>query len=215
MKLKNINKKEKPVIDWLKYENECIENGYKVICGVDEAGRGPLAGPVCAAAVILENGDIIEGVNDSKKLSEKKREELFDVIINRCKSYGIAYASEQEIDEINILKASLLAMKRAVEKLDIKPDVALIDGNRLPDLNIPSKAIIKGDANSISIACASILAKVSRDRLMRKIDKKYPEYKFEKHKGYGTKLHVELIKEHGISPIHRKSFLRKILNSNE
>ena len=140
-----------------------------------------MAGPVVAGCVVLNLNYEIYFLNDLKKLSEKKREELFDVIINRCKSYGIAYASEQEIDEINILKASLLAMKRAVEKLDIKPDVALIDGNRLPDLNIPSKAIIKGDANSISIACASILAKVSRDRLMRKIDKKYPEYKFEKH----------------------------------
>ena len=200
------------MMDWLSYEKEAISKGYKVVCGVDEAGRGPLAGPVCAAAVILPENTTIEGVNDSKKLSEKKREALFDVIKEQALSYSIAFASVEEIEDINILNATMLAMKRAVEGLDIKADYAMIDGNRLPDLSIDSEFIIKGDAKSMSIACASILAKVSRDRLLYKYAEEYPEYLFDKHKGYGTKAHVEAIKKYGPCPYHRLSFLKKILN---
>ena len=200
------------MMDWLSYEKEAISKGYKVVCGVDEAGRGPLAGPVCAAAVILPENTTIEGVNDSKKLSEKKREALFDVIKEQALSYSIAFACVEEIEDINILNATMLAMKRAVEGLDIKADYAMIDGNRLPDLSIDSEFIIKGDAKSMSIACASILAKVSRDRLLYKYAEEYPEYLFDKHKGYGTKAHVEAIKKYGPCPYHRLSFLKKILN---
>lgn len=200
------------MMDWLSYEKEAISKGYKAVCGVDEAGRGPLAGPVCAAAVILPGNTIIEGVNDSKKLSEKKREALFDVIKEQALSYSIAFASVEEIEDINILNATMLAMKRAVEGLDVKADYAMIDGNRLPDLSIDSEYIIKGDAKSMSIACASILAKVSRDRLLYKYAEEYPEYLFDKHKGYGTKAHVEAIKKYGPCPYHRLSFLKKILN---
>ena len=199
-------------MDWLSYEKEAISKGYKAVCGVDEAGRGPLAGPVCAAAVILPENTIIEGVNDSKKLSEKKREALFDVIKEQALSYSIAFASVEEIEDINILNATMLAMKRAVEGLDVKADYAMIDGNRLPDLSIDSEVIIKGDAKSMSIACASILAKVSRDRLLYEYAEEYPEYLFDKHKGYGTKAHVEAIKKYGPCPYHRLSFLKKILN---
>lgn len=197
-------------MEWLKYENEALENGYTNICGVDEAGRGPLAGPVCAAAVILPKGHIIDGVNDSKKLTEKKREKLFDVIIDECVSYSIAFATVEEIEELNILNATMLAMQRAVEGLDVKTDYAMIDGNRLPPLNIPAECIVKGDANSMSIAAASILAKVARDRLCLKYDELYPKYGFAKHKGYGTKLHREMILKYGPCEIHRKSFLKKI-----
>lgn len=197
-------------MDWLEYENKVIANGYNAVCGVDEAGRGPLAGPVCAAAVILPPNTIIDGVNDSKKLSEKKREKLFDVIIEQSVAYSVAWASVSEIEEINILNAAMLAMKRAVEGLQVKADFALIDGNKTPDLEIPSFPIVKGDSLSMSIAAASILAKVSRDRLMYEYDKKYPEYEFAKHKGYGTKLHREKILEYGPCEIHRPSFLRKI-----
>lgn len=200
------------MMDWLSYEKEAVSKGYKAVCGVDEAGRGPLAGPVCAAAVILPENTIIEGVNDSKKLSEKKREALFDVIKEQALSYSIAFASVEEIEEINILNATMLAMKRAVEGLDVKADYAMIDGNRLPDLSIDSEFIIKGDAKSMSVACASILAKVSRDRLLYKYTEEYPEYLFDKHKGYGTKAHVEAIKKYGPCPYHRLSFLKKILN---
>ena len=199
-------------MDWLEYEKEAIAKGYKAVCGVDEAGRGPLAGPVCAAAVILPENTVIEGVNDSKKLSEKKREAFFDVIKEQVLSYSIAFASVEEIEEVNILNATMLAMKRAVEGLDIKADYAMIDGNRLPDLSIDSEFIVKGDAKSMSIACASILAKVSRDRLLYKYAEEYPEYLFDKHKGYGTKAHVEAIKKYGPCPYHRLSFLKKILN---
>lgn len=198
-------------MDWLLYENDAKNKGYNVICGVDEAGRGPLAGPVFAAAVILPEGHIIEGVNDSKKLSEKKREMLFDKIIEECVCYSIGTASEKEIDEINILQATYLAMKRAVDGLEIKPDYVLIDGNRMPPLDVPAETIVKGDAKSASIAAASIIAKVSRDRYMLELAKKYPQYEFEKHKGYGTKLHYEKIAEHGISDIHRRSFLKKVI----
>ena len=200
------------MMDWLNYEKEAVSKGYKAVCGVDEAGRGPLAGPVCAAAVILPENTIIEGVNDSKKLSEKKREALFDVIKEQALSYSIAFASVEEIEEIDRLNATMLAMKRAVEGLDVKADYAMIDGNRLPDLSIDSEFIIKGDAKSMSIACASILAKVSRDRLLYKYAEEYPEYLFDKHKGYGTKAHVEAIKKYGPCPYHRLSFLKKILN---
>lgn len=207
--------KEKIEIDWLRYENELREQGYKYICGVDEAGRGPLAGPVCAAAVILPPNTIIEGVNDSKKLTEKKREELFDVVINTALSYCIAFGSVEEIEEHNILATTMNTMKRAVEGLGVKADYAIIDGNRLPPLKVDCKYIVKGDANSMSIAAASILAKVSRDRLMLEYAKKYPEYCFEKHKGYGTKLHTEMIIKYGPSKIHRMSFLKKLLNKDE
>lgn len=208
--------KEKTVVDWLRYESAEIENGAKYVCGVDEAGRGPLAGPVFAAAVILPEGLIIEGVNDSKKLTEKKREVLFDVICEKALAYNISAVDEATIDEINILQATYQAMTDAVNGLDIKPDIALIDGNRIPpQLEVKSRCIVKGDALSMSIACASILAKVSRDRFMLKIAEMYPEYMFEKHKGYGTALHVEKILEYGASPVHRKSFLKKIEAKNK
>ena len=199
-------------MDWLEFEKEAAAKGYKAVCGVDEAGRGPLAGPVCAAAVILPENTIIDGVNDSKKLSEKKREALFDVIKEQALSYSIAFASVEEIEEMNILNATMLAMKRAVEGLDVKADYAMIDGNRLPNLDIDSEFIIKGDAKSMSIACASILAKVSRDRLLYKYAEEFPEYSFDKHKGYGTKVHVEALKKYGPCKYHRLSFLTKILN---
>lgn len=202
-------------MDWLQYENIAYEKGYVKICGVDEAGRGPLSGPVCAAAVILPKGKIIEEVNDSKKLSEKKREKLFDVIKKEATAYSIGWASVEEIESINILNAAMLAMKRAVEGLPVKADFAYIDGNKTPELKIPCEAIVKGDANSMSIAAASILAKVSRDRLMLEYAEQYPEYGFEKHKGYGTKLHNEAILKYGPCPIHRKSFLKKLLSKNE
>jgi ribonuclease HII len=194
-------------------ENEYKTQGFKAICGVDEAGRGPLAGPVYAAAVILPEGCKIEGLNDSKKLTEKKREQLFDVIKEKALAYGIGTANEKEIDEINILNATFLAMKRAVETLEFKPDLALIDGNQYPHISeeIKEVTVIKGDAKSMSIAAASVLAKVSRDRYMLEMAEKYPQYEFEKHKGYGTKLHYEKIAQYGISEIHRRSFLKKII----
>lgn len=198
-------------MDWLYYENEAAKQGYSVVCGVDEAGRGPLAGPVYAAAVIMPPDTLIEGVNDSKKLSERKREALFDIIRETALSYCVASASVEEIDRLNILGATYLAMQRAVEGLSPQPQLALVDGNRLPSLPMAAQAIVKGDALSMSIAAASILAKVSRDRLMRKLSEQYPQYQLEKHKGYGTKLHVEMIREFGPSEIHRKTFLRKIL----
>lgn len=198
-------------MNWLEFEDAAKKRGYQHICGVDEAGRGPLAGPVCAAAVILPENTIIEGVNDSKKLSEKKREALFDVIKNTAVAYCVAYASVEEIEELNILNATMLAMKRAVEGLEVPADYAMIDGNRLPDLSIDAEYIIKGDARSMSIASASILAKVSRDRLMYEYAKEYPQYAFDKHKGYGTKVHKAALLEYGPCPYHRMSFLRKIL----
>ena len=198
-------------MNWLEFENQARVRGCRSICGVDEAGRGPLAGPVCAAAVILPEGKIIEGVNDSKKLTEKKREALFDVIKAEAAAYAVAFATVREIEELNILNATMLAMKRAVEALPVKADFAMIDGNRLPGLSIDCEAIVKGDARSMSIACASILAKVSRDRLLYEYAKEYPQYHFDKHKGYGTKLHVEALREYGPCPYHRMSFLGKIL----
>lgn len=196
-------------MDWLEYENAALNSGFEIVCGIDEAGRGPLAGPVYAAAVILPKGHIVEGVNDSKKISEKKRALLFDKIIDECVCYSIGTASEKEIDDINILQATFLAMRRAVDGLSVKPDIALIDGNKRPGLDIAEQEIIKGDAKSANIAAASIIAKVSRDRYMLEMAEKYPQYQFEKHKGYGTKLHYEMIEKYGISPIHRKTFLKK------
>lgn len=193
-------------------EKEYTEKGFQLICGIDEAGRGPLAGPVCAAAVIFPIGTEIEGLNDSKKLTEKKREMLFPIITKKAIAYGIGFASEQEIDEINILNATFLAMRRAVEALGISPDLLLIDGNQKPKIGVGEEVtVIKGDAKSVSVAAASVLAKVSRDRYMLEIAQEYPQYAFEKHKGYGTKLHYEKIAEYGVSPIHRKTFLKKIL----
>ena len=203
--------------DMTLYEyDEAVRSDYSVICGVDEAGRGPLAGDVYAAAVVLNKDTVIEGINDSKKLSEKKREKLFDEIIEKAESYCIATASVEEIDRLNILQATMLAMKRAVNGLSIKPDIALIDGNKTPELDeIKAHAVIKGDASSASIAAASILAKVARDRYMKELAEKYPQYRFEKHKGYGTKLHNELILEYGPSEVHRRTFLRKLLNEKQ
>lgn len=202
-------------MDWLKYENEALSKGYNNICGVDEAGRGPLAGPVCAAAVILHKGEIIEGVNDSKKLTEKKREALYDVIKEKAVAYSIAFASVEEIEEMNILNATMLAMKRAVEGLEVPADYAMIDGNKIPDLNIPAECVVKGDANSMSIAAASILAKVTRDRLCAEYETEYPQYGFAKHKGYGTKLHREMILKYGPCKIHRMSFLKNLLKNGK
>lgn len=196
--------------DWFFYEQKAQTQGYRVVCGVDEAGRGPLAGPVYAAAVVLPFRCSIEGLNDSKKLSEKKRERLFDVIKKKALAYGIGCATVQEIDEINILQATYLAMKRAVEALPMSASWALIDGNRMPPLSVPGETIVKGDAKSASIAAASILAKVSRDRIMRELGEKYPEYGFASHKGYGTKAHYEAIKAYGVLPEHRKSFLKNL-----
>lgn len=196
----------------LEFEEKFYKEGKILIAGVDEAGRGPLAGPVCAAAVILPEDCEIEGLNDSKKISEKKRELLFDVIIEKALAYSIAFGSVKEIEEYNILEATYIAMNRAINGLNIKPDFALIDGNRVPKgIGIPCETIVKGDAKSCSIAAASILAKVTRDRLMLEYDKKYPEYLFSAHKGYGTKAHYEAIKQHGVCEIHRLSFLKNVL----
>ena len=200
--------KENPVDLW-RYEREAFAEGFAVVCGVDEAGRGPLAGPVCAAAVILPRETVIEGLNDSKKLPDKKRRELYDIITERAVAYGIAFASEQEIDEVNILQATFLAMERAMEKLSVRPQLALIDGNRAKDFGLPVRTIVSGDALSASIAAASILAKVTRDRLMEELDGEYPQYGFAVHKGYGTKRHYEALRAFGPCPIHRRTFLKK------
>lgn len=191
-------------------ENEIYAEGFSLICGVDEAGRGPLAGPVYAAAVILPRDAVIDGLNDSKKLTEKKREALFDVITERALTYGIASASVEEIEKLNILNATFLAMNRAIDKLDPIPELALIDGNRSTGIAMPSRCVVKGDSRCADIAAASILAKVSRDRYMLTLAEKYPQYHFEQHKGYGTKLHYEALREYGPSPEHRPSFLRKM-----
>ncbi len=194
------------------FETKAKNNGYKFICGVDEAGRGPLAGPVCAAAVILPDDYVIEGLNDSKKISEKKRELLFDVITEKAVAYSIAYGTLEEIEKYNILQATYIAMNRAIEGLDMVADFALIDGNRIPKgIKIPCETVVKGDSKSFSIAAASILAKVTRDRLMLEYDKKYPQYLFSQHKGYGTKAHYEAIKQYGACEIHRLSFLKNVL----
>ena len=196
--------------------DSALREEFPVICGVDEAGRGPLAGDVYAAAVVLTDGTLIDYLNDSKKISESRRELLYDEVIAKAEAYCIATASVEEIDSLNILNATMLAMKRAVEGLGIKPDMALIDGNRLPELECPAQCVIKGDATSASIAAASVLAKVARDRYMRELAAKYPEYCFEQHKGYGTALHCEMLRKYGPSEVHRRSFLKKILgDSNE
>ena len=191
-------------------ENEIYAEGYKLICGVDEAGRGPLAGPVCAAAVILPRNLDIPGLNDSKKLSEKKRDELFELIKEKAVSYAIAFASVEEIEEHNILEATFIAMNRAIAQLEPKPELALIDGNRTKGIELESRSVVKGDSKCADIAAASILAKVSRDRYMLSMAEKFPQYHFEKHKGYGTKLHYEALREFGPSEIHRPSFLKKM-----
>lgn len=190
-------------------ENACKEEGYRLICGVDEAGRGPLAGPVCAAAVILPEHLEIPGLNDSKKLSDKRRRELFPIIQESALAYGIGFASPKEIDEINILQATFLAMRRAISQLHVTPDLALIDGNRETDFGVPCRTVIKGDNLSANIAAASVLAKVSRDDLMLKAAEEYPGYGFEIHKGYGTKAHYAALEEKGPCAIHRRTFLRK------
>ena len=190
-------------------EEQAFEEGYTVICGVDEAGRGPLAGPVCAAAVILPRGHQIPGLNDSKKLTDKKRRELFPLIKEQAIAYGIGMASHEEIDEINILQATYLAMERAIAQLEGKADLALVDGNRAKDFGMAVHTVVKGDSLSANIAAASILAKVTRDRYMEEMAEKYPQYGFEIHKGYGTKAHYAALTEHGMSPIHRRTFLKK------
>lgn len=195
--------------------DSAVRQEYPIICGVDEAGRGPLAGDVYAAAVVLKDGDMIDYLNDSKKLSEKRREQLYDIIIDRAEAYCIAVASVEEIERLNILNAAMLAMKRAVAGLGVTPDLALIDGNRLPDLDCKARFIIKGDAVSASISAASVLAKVARDRYMKEVAEKYPQYVFEKHKGYGTKLHYEMLEKYGISDVHRRSFLKKLTDESK
>ena len=190
-------------------EDSFYSEDIQIICGVDEAGRGPLAGPVCAAAVILPKHAELPGLTDSKKLTDKKRRELYPLIKEQAVAYGIAFATEQEIDEINILQATFLAMQRALDQLTVKPDLALIDGNREKDFGIPVKTVVKGDSLSANIAAASILAKVTRDNLMVEMAEQYPHYGFEIHKGYGTKAHYAALREFGASPIHRKTFLKK------
>lgn len=196
----------------LEIEDGLYSKGYKYICGVDEAGRGPLCGPVVAAAVILPKDVYIEGVNDSKKLSEKKREKLYDDIMEKALAVGVGISDVDVIEKVNILNATKLAMVQAIENLNVKPEYVLIDGNQRIDIAIPLDTVVKGDAKSESIACASIIAKVTRDRLLIEYDKKYPEYGFAKHKGYGTKVHIEAIKQYGLIPIHRPSFCQKFIN---
>ena len=193
-------------------ENSLCERGYELVCGVDEAGRGPLAGPVCAAAVILPRGCVIDGLDDSKKLTEKKRERLYGLIIDNAVSYSVAFGSVEEIEKLNILQATFLAMTRAVNGLKIQPDFVLVDGNRKPpEILLPCDTVIKGDTKSYSVAAASILAKVTRDRLLYDYDREYPQYGFAKHKGYGTKAHYQAIAQYGITPVHRPSFLKNVL----
>lgn len=196
-------------VNMWEYENKYLDQGYQMIAGVDEAGRGPLAGPVCAAAVILPANVEIPGLNDSKKLSDKRRRELVPVIKEKALAYGIAFADEIEIDKINILQATFLAMDRAIAQLKIKPDLLLIDGNRQKDFGISCQTVVKGDSLSASIAAASVLAKVTRDDLMLEMGVKYPQYGFDIHKGYGTKAHYAALREHGPSPVHRMTFLKK------
>ena len=197
------------IINMWEIEDSFYAQGIDVICGVDEAGRGPLAGPVCAAAVILPKHLELPGLTDSKKLTDKKRRELYPVIKEQAIAYGIGFATEQEIDEINILQATFLAMQRALDQLTVKPDLALIDGNREKDFGIPVKTVVKGDSLSLNIAAASVLAKVTRDDLMLELAEKYPQYGFEIHKGYGTKAHYAALRELGPCEIHRMSFLKK------
>lgn len=210
-KLQAIEKEKERIESLLQYEKEIYQSGYNIIAGIDEVGRGPLAGPVVTAAVILPKDCRIMGINDSKKLSEKKRNELYDIIINNTVAYSFGVVNPKEIDEINILQATYKAMREALSKLSVKPDFVLADAVTIPDIECEQKGIIKGDAKSLSIGAASIIAKVHRDRMMEEYSKIYPEYHFEKNKGYGSKEHLEAIKKYGISPIHRKSFLKNIL----
>jgi len=193
------------------YEDEAYQKGYGIIAGIDEAGRGPLAGPVVAAAVILRRGTFIEGLNDSKKLTPQKRDKLYDIIMKNALGIGVGVVDEKVIDEINILNATKVAMKQAVEELILTPDILLIDSVELKDVETPQVSITKGDAKSVSIAAASIIAKITRDRFIEKMDPVYPEYGFAKHKGYGTKEHIEAIKKYGLCPIHRMSFTKKFV----
>ena len=189
--------------------DKALKTDFPLLCGVDEAGRGPLCGPVCCAAVVLKDDFVCEEINDSKKISEKKREKLFDVIIENAVSYSIVFIDPKTIDEINILNASLLGMKQAVKSLSLTPDLVIVDGNKVPpEMDVETKAVVKGDAKSLSIAAASILAKVSRDRYMEKLHEEYPQYRLDKHKGYPTKLHYELLAEHGIQDFYRRSFFK-------
>ena len=208
-------KKQNDIVDLWEIEHHYFDKGVKLICGVDEAGRGPLAGPVCAAAVILPPDTDIPGLNDSKKLTDKRRRELFPVICEQAVAYGIAMVDEKTIDEINILQATYLAMENAIKQLSVKPELALVDGNRAKDFGVPVQTVVKGDSRSASIAAASVLAKVTRDDYMDKMAEQYPQYAFEVHKGYGTKRHYEALREHGASPIHRMTFLRKFYENGE
>lgn len=201
--------KNKEPVDLWEIQREYAAKGYKAICGVDEAGRGPLAGPVCAAAVILPDGYEIPGLNDSKQLTDQKRRELFPVIKEQALAYGIAMVDEKTIDRDNILNATFQAMRAAIDRMEVRPDLALIDGNRLTDFGVEAVAVVKGDARVASIAAASILAKVTRDMFMEEMDEIYPEYGFAVHKGYGTKRHYAAISEHGMCEIHRRTFLKK------
>ena len=196
--------------DLWEIENAMYEEGYHLICGVDEAGRGPLAGPVCAAAVILPRKTEIPGLDDSKKLTAKKREQLFPLIQEKAISWNVAFASVEEIEERNILRATFLAMNRAISGLELQTDLALIDGNQNREIEMPSRCVIHGDARCASIAAASILAKVSRDHLMLELAEQFPQYSFERHKGYGTKVHYEALRKYGPSPVHRLSFLKNL-----
>ena len=195
----------------IEFDRQVKDEGFKLLAGVDEAGRGPLAGPVFACAIIMNEDNIIEDINDSKKISEKKREMLYDVILDNALAVSVAYMDEKQIDEINILNATMLAMDAAIKGLEIKPDIVLIDGNRDKGIDGNTRCVVKGDAKSYNVAAASIIAKVSRDRYIREMDEKYPGYGFAKHKGYGTKEHYEAIERLGICEIHRKTFLKKIL----
>lgn len=208
-------KEEERLKHMLEIEDSLYQKGYKLVCGVDEAGRGPLCGPVVAAAVILNKDDMLEGVNDSKKLSEKKRECLYDVIMQKAIAVGVGMSDVDIIEKVNILNATKLAMKQAIKNLKIKPDYVLIDGNQMIDIDIDAQTVVSGDAKSESIAAASIIAKVTRDRLLIEYDKKYPEYGFAKHKGYGTKAHIEAIKKYGLTPIHRASFCSKFVKEDK
>ena len=204
-----MNNRQKEAVDLWQIERSLFAQGVHPIAGIDEAGRGPLAGPVCAAAVILPEGLVIEGLNDSKKLSDKKRRALYDIIINQAVACGIALVDEKTVDEINILQATFLAMRQAAEQLTVQPALALVDGNRAPGLRVPVQTVVKGDSLSANIAAASILAKVTRDRLMERLDAEYPQYGFAVHKGYGTKAHYAALREYGPCPIHRMTFLKK------
>lgn len=208
-------KEEERLKHMLEIEDSLYQRGYKLVCGVDEAGRGPLCGPVVTAAVILNKDEMIEGVNDSKKLSEKKRENLYDIITKKAIAVGVGISDVDIIEDINILNATKLAMKQAINNLKINPDFVLIDGNQMIDIDIDAQTVVSGDAKSESIAAASIIAKVTRDRLLKDYDKKYPEYGFAKHKGYGTKAHIEAIKKYGLTPIHRKSFCSKFIKEDK